>query len=68
MSDYMHPTWTMCANCERWAGQRQISRDRDHVEVENQDVKGECVGGAMNGNQTGARSSCNMFQKWSALA
>lgn len=67
MTQVLHPSWTVCGNCERWAGPRTTTAWRDHVEVNDQNDRGECLGGGMNGNQVTTMQSCPEWKRWSVL-
>ena len=59
--------WKNCVTCEYWAGPRKASTFRDRAEYNNDQDKGECVGGGWNKTQKTAIGTCNKWEKWSPL-
>lgn len=55
-----------CATCGRWGGQRGTDPVGMNVQTP-PNAQGRCQGGAFNGMQVAAGSTCQQYVKWPAL-
>jgi len=60
-------SWKICVTCQMWGGPCSASAFRDRAEYGSDQDKGECVGGGWNRTQRTPNSTCNKWEKWSAL-
>ncbi|SHK49505.1 hypothetical protein SAMN05444000_13312 [Shimia gijangensis] len=61
------PNMKLCATCANWGGARRIDPTRSFVSTESSNVRGECLGGGHNTQQTPSAGTCQAFRKWEAL-
>lgn len=57
----------VCVTCSFWCGSRQPSWDRQYVEYDSSNDRGECAGGGWDRYDKSANYSCPQWKKWGAL-
>jgi hypothetical protein len=53
-----------CATCDRWSGARQRIDDGAHIEFDDQQTQGQCVGGPWDGNVRDPLTRCGRWIVW----